>query len=124
MLGVDLVTEANKEGYDIAAVDRGEHQDLVAQKIARCSAGAALMLRKKGLMDVRVWTRKDTRTVCLKGPGKLGPDVKTIAQRRTYDSDTGKLLLVEDGLPEGRGFRAHREFVGPTNTTTILLYHS
>ena len=97
MLGVDLVTEANKEGYDIAAVNGGEHQDLVAEEIARCSAGAAFMLLKQGLMDVKVWARSGTRTVCLQGTGKHGPPAAEVVQRRTYNKMTGELVLVDRG---------------------------
>ena len=112
------------EGYGLAAAKGGGPQDLAVEQIARCSVGAASMLCQKGSMDVKVWARNDMNTVCLKGPGRLGPDVKTVAQRRAYNADTGRLLLVEDGLPERPGFQTHREFAGPINTTTILLYRS
>ena len=104
-LGTELKESQNDEAYKIGCLERVQRDYEEA---------------KRWNSDLRIWTRQDLSSVCLRGSMRQGPRMGGVLLRRTYGTSDG-VLIVED-KPGEEGFWKHRYWKDPTDITTVLYY--
>ena len=73
-------------------------------------------------VETETWRREDLGSLHLRRPGRGGPDMKDIIQRKTYDMKNNKIILEENATDIKNKDYNHEYFNRPMNVRTEFTY--